>query len=124
MKIDLGKSLTVGDKVYGAYCGFAGSHPPTRLLVEELIESKDIATLSSWLTSPNLVVQTYAAEAFIRLAKDDISISQEDLDLVEEIRLKEDKISTCTGCIYEQLSIKECLKEWEQMDKKEGGSVR
>lgn len=124
MKIDLSKSLSVGDKVYGAYCGFAGNHPPTRLIVEDLIVKKDFKTLSSWLTSPNLVIQTYAAEAFIRLSKSGVKLGEDDLELVEEIKLKTDKISTCTGCIYEQLSIQECLSKIANENNKNEGSTR
>jgi len=111
---DLSKTLKYGGKTYGSYCGFAGQHPPTRIAVEALIADRDIDELSSWLRSPNLVVQTYAAEAFIRLSADkEVIFADADLTLVETIRVKKDKISTCTGCILESLTIEECLSKIE-----------
>lgn len=108
-----------GGKTYGSYCGIAGQHPPTRIAVEELIADEDLETLEEWLNSPNLVVQTYAAEAFIRLSGR-LDISSELLILVDTIRGKEENIPTCRGCIYDKLTIKECLAgiDPEQQDLK------
>ena len=97
-----------GGKTYGSYCGIAGQHPPMRIAVEELIAEEDLETLVEWLNSPNLVVQTYAAEAFIRLSGK-LDISGEIMDDVDIIRNKEENIATCRGCIYDKLTIKECL---------------
>lgn len=97
-----------GGKTYGSYCGIAGTHPPTRVAVEKLIAKEDLSTLEEWLNSPNLVVQAYAAEAFIRLSGQ-IDISERTLRLVDIIRNKREEIATCKGCVYDKLSIKECL---------------
>ena len=106
-KLSEGLSKGAG-KTYGSYCGIAGRQPSTRIAVENLIAKEDLSTLKEWLNSPNLVVQTYAAEAFIRLSgrKD---ISRDIMDRVDIIRNKEEQINTCRGCIYDKLTIKECL---------------
>lgn len=97
-----------GGKTYGSYCGIAGTHPPTRVAVEKLIANEDLSALEAWLNSPNLVVQTYAAEAFIRLSGR-MDLPQDVLRLVDIIRNKRNNIATCKGCVHDKLSIKECL---------------
>ena len=112
---DLSTQLSSG-KTYGAYCGIAGKHPPARIKAEKLIIKGDIAELTSWLSSPNLVIQTYAAEGIIRLHNDGQTISEEVVNLVLQIKAKEDLISTCKGCFYEELSIRECLVDFKFND--------
>lgn len=106
--IDLAHRLTTG-KTYGAYCGIAGKHPPTRIIAERLIADKDIDTLESWLSSPNPVNVTYAAEALIRIYNQGTLLSEELIERVSQVKELETLISTCKGCFYEQLSIKESL---------------
>lgn len=110
--IDLSKSLVSG-KTYGAYCGIAGSHPPSRVHTENLIAKEDVATLSSWLTSPNLVIVTYAAEGLIRLQNKGVPLETDIVDKVMEVKKLQQYINTCQGCIYEELTIEECLKEFK-----------
>ncbi len=105
----LSKSLTNGMKTYGAYCGIAGKHPPTRIILEDLIVNQEIESIESWLSSPNLVIQTYAAEGLIRLANGGAELSEYAIDKVLDIKDKTDLISTCKGCFYEELTIRECL---------------
>ncbi len=114
-KLSEGLSKGAG-KTYGAYCGIAGQHPPTRIAVEKLIEAEDLSKLEEWLNSPNLVVQTYAAEAFIRLSER-LDLSQEVMYQVEVIRNKDEIITTCKGCVYDKLTIKECLEGVKPMAK-------
>ena len=98
-----------GDYVYGSYCGIAGQHPAKRIEAEKLIAAKDLVALSGWLNGPNLVLQTYAAEAFIRMSGT-MEISDKDMARVDVIRNKENEINTCRGCIYDNMTIKECLE--------------
>ena len=112
---DLSTQLSTG-KTYGAYCGIAGKHPPARIKTEKLILKEDINELTSWLSSPNLVIQTYAAEGIIRLQNDGHTIPEEVVIIVLQIKAKEDLISTCKGCFYEELSIRECLVDFEFID--------
>ena len=103
-------------RTYANFCGIAGTQPPTRIMVEELIETRNIKELESWATSPNLVVQTYAAEAFIRLYNGGIPVSDDLIERVLVIKESESLISTCHGCIVSDVSIRKALEEFKFND--------
>lgn len=113
--LDLSSSLNE-IKTYGTYCGFAGKQPPSRIVVEELINTRNVTELENWLSSPNLVIQAYAAEAMIRLHNDGIKISHDVYQSVIQIKEKDDEIDTCSGCILNTLTVKEALKNFNFKD--------
>jgi len=96
--------------VYGTYCGFAGTPPQARKAVEKMIQNRNIVGLVTWLDSPNLVKKTYAAEAFIRLSTE-INMTAELSAKVDKVRVRQDLISTCQGCILDKLTIAECIAQ-------------
>lgn len=109
--IDLGKQLAAGE-TYGTYCGFAGTPPEARKLIEDYIAKGDVTSIEGWLDSPSLVHQAYAVEAIIRLYNDGTKINEEVIDLVRKIKSKDDKINTCNGCVVGQTSMSSVLSDW------------
>ena len=102
----------VGD-IYGTLCGIAGDMPILRKQLERAIEERDIDLLSSWVSGRNAVLSAYAAEGFIRLYNEGMEIDDDLKTRVEEIKLSDETINTCHGCIYSSLSLKEALKDFE-----------
>ncbi len=97
---------------YGTYCGIVGTPPESRKAVEKMIKDRNIEGLSTWLDSPNIVKKTYAAEAFIRLSSE-ILMTPELLAKIERLKASNDIIPTCHGCVYDKLSIAQCLSRIE-----------
>lgn len=108
-QINLSEALQKGSgDTYGTYCGIAATQPAARKFLEKMVLERDLEGLSRWLESPNLVYQTYAAEGLIRLSAI-ISITPTQSRQIERVKLKKDRIPTCSGCVIEDLTIAECL---------------
>ena len=111
----LTKQLSLGmNEVYGSYCGIAGQHPQNRILIEGWIEKNNLENIEEWLFSSNVVRQTYAAEAFIRLInQNDLIVTDVILDQIAQLKSSKTLISSCKGCIYGNLTIAELLSDYE-----------
>jgi hypothetical protein len=113
-KMDLGKRLKQGHQVYGAYCGIAGQHPPSRLTIERWITDGDMSNIANWLEGPNIVLQVYAAEALIRLGAYEKGVLEPTLrHKIEQLIQSNQLIKACSGCVYSEITIKEALSQIE-----------
>lgn len=106
-------TLLIAKEYYGDFCGFAGTPPKLRILVEQLISEKNSRELNLWLNSTSLVKQAYASEAFIRLQNEGLILTCLQLDKIEALKMNDTKIPACSGCDHFHLSIKELLKNLE-----------
>ncbi len=101
------------NKVYGAYCGIAGTHPPSRMLIEKFIIDQNMTQINEWQNSPNSVIRTYAAEALIRLHNEGMKLSEVELIFISEMKENDELISSCRGCIHSMITIREALYDYK-----------
>ena len=102
----LNLKLGMGE-TYGSYCGIAGQHPPTRILLEDLIKENKLDILDEWIHSTNAVRQVYAIEAFIRMD----FVTDERKARINELIDSEQEISTCRGCVYSNKTVGEIISK-------------
>ena len=109
-KFSLSSALNEG-RTYGAYCGFAGQHPPTRIALDDLLIEENVHELLEWLESPNDVIKTYAAEGLIRMSNEGkAQLTGQTITTINKLKNAQREISTCKGCVFSQLTIAEALK--------------
>jgi len=104
--------------VYGNHCGYAGMEPEYRVKMNELVESKDTATLVQWLKSATVEVQLYAIDGILTLKKEGLDFDKSVLDLIDLIEKKEGSAYTCSGCIHWNQPISETIKRKKKRIKK------
>lgn len=99
--------------VYGTSCGWAGTAPEARILVEKYIKDLDTVHLDKWLVAKKdkIALQAYAYEAYIRLEKDGFQINSSRRKRMNEIKASEDQIQTCRGCIYSTQRLKDIFED-------------
>ena len=103
--------LFATDIVYGDYCGYAGMEPEFRVKMNQLVESKDTATLIAWLQSATIEVQLYAIDGILSLKQSGVEFDKTVLDLIELIGRKEGTAYTCSGCIHWKESIHQTIEK-------------
>jgi hypothetical protein len=96
---------------FGARCGFVGVDPEPRVAIENLITFKDTATIFQWLEDKDPVIQTYAAEAVIRLKRTGMMIPDRKLVRVSELKRSKTQIKVCSGCTYWMEDIGSALRD-------------
>ena len=112
-KFGLVDGLSQG-KTYGSYCGIVGQHPPSRIQLEKMLKEENIEQLTSWLESPNTVLQTYAAEGFMRLVQTKKhQPSAEIISKIDKMRSSQTEIPSCTGCVYSRITMEKALEDFE-----------
>ena len=99
-------------EIYGTYCGFAGTPPKARKQVERWIEKSDTKALADWLTSVDLAEQVNAAEVFISLKNEGLTLEKELVDKILELKSSERTIFSCMGCVYSKASISDLLRDF------------
>lgn len=97
--------------VYGISCGITGAPTEYQEKLFSIIQHRDLATISSWLRSPNIEKQLYAIQGLITLEKSGYQLTSEDNSLIKAISQKKGLVNTCSGCIYSTDSIKNVFAE-------------
>lgn len=90
------------ETIYAIGCGWGNSLTKTRILMLEFVEKQDYNSLSSWLYSPLLEYQLYAAEGFYLLEQKGYKISKKHYQLIQYIIHKPGNCKSCAGCLYGQ----------------------
>lgn len=100
--------------IYGEYCGFASTPPEARKIVEAWIADGSVDKVRQWLTAPSNALKAYGVEGLIRLAKEDEKIlTKEDRELIADLKKSDAKVPVCRGCLHQELTFSEALKEWK-----------
>lgn len=94
------KELFVTDIVFGSNCGFGGGQPDYKVKMNQLVKSKDTATIIEWLKSATAEIQLYAIDGILTLENSGVHFGQPVLDLIEIVSCKEGTAYTCSGCIH------------------------
>lgn len=96
--------------VYGSICGYVGAEPLERILLERLVRSKDQERILGMLNDSSYVIQAYGTEGVIRLQQQGVSFNQATLTRIAKLRKSKVLISTCSGCMFQQLPLSLALE--------------
>lgn len=96
---------------YGDACGIAGVKPKYRKILDSIITEKDVKTLIKWLKSPFSGLQVYAIEGIYELEKQGVYFEKEVWEIIDFVALKQQKINICSGCLGDNLSVTEIVKQ-------------
>jgi len=92
--------------VYGTHCGIAGIQPEYRTFMEKLVSERNAQSLEKWLCSETAEIQLYGMEGLYELKKKGYNLTIKQQKLIKIIKSKNGNLRTCSGCIYDQESIK------------------
>lgn len=98
--------------VYGAVCGIVGTDPNLRTSLESMVENQWIEVMEEWLNATSWVKKAYAVEGFYRLREGGVVLSGAQLDKIATIKASKVLISTCSGCIYFDMSVETVLEKY------------
>lgn len=110
-------------RIYGKLCGAAASQPLMRIELESVFERMDsisfqlnyqseIFYFDLWLNSNYLEIQTYGAEALIRLNNMGALLSKKQIKKIKQIKRSLKRIYTCEGCFARKKTIIRALSSF------------
>ena len=98
---------------YGDECGIGGTKLPEMKTIDSLVERNDKDSLSKWLHSSNTVKQIYGLCGLYKLKQKGIKVDKAEELLIKKIMDKKGIIQTCSGCTFEDMTIKEICKDFK-----------
>lgn len=104
------KGLFVTDFVYGDGCGFVGTDPIGRQIINQWVVENNKANLLTWLSSANTEKQVYAADGLLQLKKTGTSLSVDEMRVINFIINKKGTMFVCSGCSHWHEDITEVTK--------------
>jgi hypothetical protein len=96
--------------IYGASCGFGGETLNERTEMENHLSRKDVTFFNSWISNPNIELKAYAYEAFRRLEKQGLQLTEKHINILQYLENDNSYVKTCEGCIIERIQMKELIK--------------
>jgi hypothetical protein len=100
--------------VYGSSCGIAATPTEYQQKLITILQKRDLATLSTWLRSPNIEKQLYAIKGLYKLqGSGDYQITSEEKKIIDAIANKNGEAQTCSGCIYSSESISNLVNKMD-----------
>jgi hypothetical protein len=116
MLLVLFATLVIGQQenkgVYGAACGIVGTDPNLRTSLESMVENQWTEVMEEWLDASSWVKRAYAVEGFYRLREKGVLLSATQLDKIATIKTSDVLISTCSGCMYIDMSVEMALEKY------------
>lgn len=92
--------------VYGTDCGMNSIQSDERLCIEKAVATADTMLLNQFLSSPFYEKKVYAYEAFKRLERKGLKLSERQKSVLDLLEQCTELIETCSGCIGEQQTVK------------------
>lgn len=95
--------------VFGSFCDYAGIPPDKRVAQIRLLAAGQVTALRYALRSSSTVSRLYAVEALLVLQRGGYSLSDADAALIQQLRLDEQPIETCSGCEHGSTRAKDAF---------------
>lgn len=106
--------LFVTDFVYGSHCGYGGINPKGRQQIDEWVKSKNKTEILKWLKSVNTEKQVYAIDGLYQLNKAGITLTEEEVIIINYVCSKNGTMFVCSGCIHSLQDIRSMTKNFKQ----------
>ena len=108
------KELFVTDFVYGPHCGLVGTNPKGRQQIDEWVKAKNKTEILKWLKSPNTEKQVYAVDGLYQLKKAGVSLTKDEVKIINFVCNKNGTMYVCSGCIHSRQDIRSVTKEFKR----------
>ncbi len=107
------QELFIESIVYGEYCGFAGTNPKEKDMIDDFVKNKDKEKLLTWLRSTNTEKQIYAVDGFCRLDNLGLKLTEQEMKMIFSVLSKKGTINTCHGCILCNKEITDVVSKFK-----------
>ena len=92
--------LFIDDLVYGQACGIIGEDPKEKMIIDNLVATKNKEELFRWLKSTNFEKQIYAVDGLFQLKGGGETFSSEEIEIINKVLCKKGTIFHCRGCVH------------------------
>lgn len=92
--------LFTDDLVYGQACGIIGEDPKEKLIVDDLVATKNKDELFKWIKSTNFEKQIYGVDGLFQLKETEVTFKPEELRIIKNVLNKKGTIFNCRGCVH------------------------
>jgi hypothetical protein len=100
------------DYTYGFRCSDGGTKPDGRMLLDEMVRTRDTVLLNQWLQSPLPGRQAYAVDGFYQLSKRGIWLSAQQKQRIAAVQSRDAALTFCNGDTYDIKRLKDVLKSF------------
>lgn len=100
------------DYNYGFRCGDGGVKPDGRILLDEMVRTRDTVMLNQWLQSPLPGRQVYAVDGFYQLSKRGVWLSAQQKKRIAAAQARDAALTFCMGDAYDVKRMKDVLKSF------------
>lgn len=98
--------LFIDDLVYGQACGFIGEDPKEKMIIDNLVATKNKEELFKWIKSTSFEKQIYAVDGLFQLKQSGTIYSAEELTIIKNVLNKKGTIFHCSGCVHSWTDVK------------------
>ena len=96
--------------VFGMACGRVGIDPDEKVEIDNLVRAKDRKSLRRWLQSTNVEKQIYGVSGFYQLRQKGLTLTSDELNMINAIITKKGTIYVCSGCDHSRQEIASVVK--------------
>jgi hypothetical protein len=100
------------DYSYGFRCGYDGVRTEGRMLLDEMVRTRDTVLMNQWLQSPLPGRQAYAVDGFYQLSKRGIWLSAQQKKRIAAVQSRDAALSFCAGDAYSIKRLKDVTKSF------------
>ena len=97
--------------IYGSHCGIAGENPEYMEQLNLLLQDNNVDIIRQWLKSANAEKQLYALKGYRILVNQGYKLTEEEKRIISVVRQKKGSVSTCSGCIYMNITFQDVVSE-------------
>src|SRR5690554_4031236 len=98
--------LFIDDLVYGQACGIIGEDPKEKMIIDNLVATKNKEELFKWIKSTTFEKQIYAVDGLFQLKESGTIYSAEELTIIKNILNKKGTIFHCRGCVHSWTDVR------------------
>ncbi len=98
--------LFIDDLVYGQACGIIGDDPNEKMIIDNLVKTKNKVELVKWIKSTNFEKQIYAVDGLYQLKENGTTYTIEELKLIKNVLDKKGTIFHCRGCVHSWTDVR------------------
>jgi hypothetical protein len=98
--------LFIDDLVYGQACGIIGEDPKEKMIIDNLVATKNKEEILKWIKSTNFEKQIYAVDGLYQLKENGTTYTSEELKIIKNVLDKKGTIFHCRGCVYSWTDVR------------------
>jgi hypothetical protein len=104
---------TIVNYTYGSNCGEAAEELLERTIMEQHLSKMNIPFFNNWLSHPSAELKVYAYEAFRRLEKQGLKLTEKQQRILKDLETDDTLVQICLGCLFDPITIREAIQSIE-----------